>query len=442
MIFAWSITAALLVLLIGVALHSRRLYSRVVAARETRERLMRELVDEQRSCAASTAKFDTFLEATADSVLSVDASGWCHLLNQPACELFGNSTVPQTLLTATQCAELDELLKISRSKPGVGEPVRGEVILHAFQGKIMQALICRSPLAGIAPSEHLILLRDITNLRRLETMRRDFVANVSHELRTPLSSVMAMTETLLDGALEDEEVARHFLRTIMRETDRLVRLTADLLDLSRAETRPVFRSESDIAALIRDVAGRLSSQTAKAGIAFTTDVPEHLTVECDEDEISQVLMNLIENAVKYTPRGGSVTVTARDIETRIEVEVSDSGIGILRQDLPRLFERFYRVDKARSRQSGGTGLGLSIVKHIIERHRGSLWVRSEYNHGSIFGFSLPRINAPDALPSAAPLSLNTASIHQSGNYNEYLAVSSQVIAEALPGEAASTLAHG
>ncbi len=441
MIFAWSITAALLVLLTGVALHSRRLYSRVVAAREMRERLMRELADEQKSCAAATAKFDTFLEATADSVLSVDSSGWCHLLNPPASDLFGASTLPQTLLTATQCAELDELLKSSRSKPGSGEPVRGEVVLHAFQGKIMQVLICRSPIAGKAPSEHLILMRDITNLRRLETMRRDFVANVSHELRTPLSSVMAMTETLLDGALEDEEVARHFLRTIMRETDRLVRLTADLLDLSRAETRPVFRSESDIAALIRDVAGRLSSQTAKAGIAMTTDVPEHLVVECDEDEISQVLMNLIENAVKYTPKGGSVIITARDVETHIEVEVSDSGIGILRQDLPRLFERFYRVDKARSRQSGGTGLGLSIVKHIIERHRGGLWVRSEYNHGSIFGLSLPRFTAPGAFPNAAPSAPSAASIPQSGNYNEYFAVSSQDAADTSAGETAAALAQ-
>ena len=438
MIFAWSFSAALIAILIGVAFHSRRLYSRVVAARETRERLMRELSDARKSSAASTAKFDTFLEATADSVLSVDVSGWCHLLNQPACDLFGASTAQQTLLTATQCAELDELLKISRGKADSSEPVRGEVVLHAFQGKIMQVLICRSPIAGVAPSEHLILLRDITNLRRLETMRRDFVANVSHELRTPLSSVMAMTETLLDGALEDEEVARHFLRTIMRETDRLVRLTADLLDLSRAETRPVSRSESDVAVLVRDVVSRLSSQTAKAGIAMSTDVPEHLRVECDEDEISQVLMNLIENAVKYTPKGGSVTVTAHDFESRIDVEVSDSGIGIMRQDLPRLFERFYRVDKARSRQSGGTGLGLSIVKHIIERHRGGLWVRSEYNHGSVFGFCLPRFTTQDAAASAIP-SLSSTTIPQPGNYNEYIAVSSQYNTDNFSGEVSSII---
>ncbi len=440
MIFAWSLSAALLAVLIGVMLHSRRLYSRVVAAREVRERLMRELADEQKSCAASTAKFDTFLEATADSVLSVDSSGWCHLLNQPALDLFGVTTVPQTLLTATQCAELDELLKTSRSKPDSGEPVRGEVILHAFQGRIMQVLICRSLMAGMAPPEHLILLRDITNLRRLETMRRDFVANVSHELRTPLSSVMAMTETLLDGALEDEEVARHFLRTIMRETDRLVRLTADLLDLSRAETRPVSRSESNIAALIRDVAGRLSSQTAKASITMTIEVPEHLTVECDEDEIGQVLMNLIENAVKYTPREGSVTITARMQETQIEVEVADTGIGILHQDLPRLFERFYRVDKARSRQSGGTGLGLSIVKHIIERHHGGLWVRSEYNHGTVFGFSLPKLNTVSASTTIPPL--NAAQIvRHPGNYYEYLAVSSQSNADIVGDVSPATLVH-
>ena len=420
MVIAWSISIALLVILVGVALHTRRLYTRIISAGATRERLMGELAAAQRFSEASTTKFETFLAATADCVLSVDAASWCHLLNAPARELFGEHSSPQTLLSVTQCAELDEVVKHSRSATEAAEPQRGEVVLHAFGGRVMQVLISQSTSHATVSPEHLILLRDITNLRRLETMRRDFVANVSHELRTPLTSVMAMTETLLDGALEDQEVARHFLRTIMRETDRLVRLTADLLDLSRAETRPVSKVETDLAALIRDIVNRLSRQTSKAGLILTIETPDRLMIECDEDEISQVLLNLIENAVKYTPKDGSVNVGARVSGGSVNVEVADTGIGILRQDLPRLFERFYRVDKDRSRQSGGTGLGLSIVKHIIERHEGGLWVRSEYNHGSVFGFSLPQIGYNSS--AQAPTVPDSLRADRLEHQNEYVVV--------------------
>jgi len=247
-----------------------------------------------------------------------------------------------------------------------------------------------APGISMDPPAFVAIMRDRTDLRRLELVRRDFVANVSHELRTPLSSIKAMAETLLDGALNDSEVSMHFLETIISESDRLVRLSADLLDLSRVESRPVVKIPNDLANLAVEVCVRHATQARDAGVALDVDAKSPLVAPCDSDEIAQVLVNLIDNAIKYSTRNGKVSVRAYEENDEIVFAVQDTGIGILRQDLPRLFERFYRADKARSRASGGTGLGLAIVKHIVERHGGRVWVESEYNKGSTFWFAIPK----------------------------------------------------
>jgi two-component system phosphate regulon sensor histidine kinase PhoR len=169
-----------------------------------------------------------------------------------------------------------------------------------------------------------------------------------------------------------------------------VRLTDDLLELSRVESMPLERKYCDLAALIEDVVARFGSQISKASLDIHMDIVRPLSSECDPDEISQVLVNLIDNAIKYTSVHGKVEIRAMEMDGWAVFEISDNGIGILQQDIPRLYERFYRTDKARSRESGGTGLGLAIVKHIVERHNGEVWVRSEYNHGSTFGFAIAR----------------------------------------------------
>ena len=330
--------------------------------------------------AAGTPHWQALLETTEDAILLADAEGHIRQSNSVASALFGISG-SGTLLARTLSSELEDLYRTAiRRQTGVER----EVTLS----QPPRALYVR--IAPIGPNEYLLVLRDLTELRRLERVRRDFVANVSHELRTPLTSIKAMAETLLDGALNDAEVAPRFLQTIIRESDRLVRLSADLLDLSRVEAVGIEKKPVDLTPLVIEVAGRLSSQAEKADVSLVSTIRTSLIVHADRDEMAQVLVNLLDNAIAYTPRGGVVSLSAAETADTLTIAVADTGIGILSHDIPRLFERFYRADKARSRASGGTGLGLSIVKHIVENHGGTVAVESEYNKGSVFSFTLPK----------------------------------------------------
>ncbi len=239
-----------------------------------------------------------------------------------------------------------------------------------------------------------MILHDITELRRLEQVRTEFVANVSHELRTPLTAIQGYLETLLDGALEEREHARKFLEIVFRHTERLGRLTDDLTDLSNIELGKVTlrlepTSIAEIAeSVVAIISPRASGGQVKVEARLPADLPEVLA---DRDRLSQILINLVDNAVKYTPKGGQVTVEGRvDASGMIEVAVRDTGVGIPKADLPRLTERFYRVDKARSRDLGGTGLGLAIVKHLVLAHGGELDIESELWKGTTVRFTLPR----------------------------------------------------
>jgi two-component system phosphate regulon sensor histidine kinase PhoR len=239
-----------------------------------------------------------------------------------------------------------------------------------------------------------LVFQDLTRLRQLETVRRDFISNISHELRTPLAALKALTETLQDSALDDPPSARRFLAQIELEVDSLSQMVTELLELSRIESGRVplhfiGKQPQDIA---HAAVERLSLQAARAGLTISVDVsPDLPQVLVDPIRIEQVLVNLLHNAIKFTQQGGKVTVSARADDSKMPVEqiifsVIDTGAGISSIDLPRVFERFYKTDRARS--GSGTGLGLAIARHLVEAHGGRIWVESQVGKGSTFFFSL------------------------------------------------------
>jgi two-component system phosphate regulon sensor histidine kinase PhoR len=241
------------------------------------------------------------------------------------------------------------------------------------------------------------VFHDVTEVRRLEKVRMEFVANVSHELRTPLTSIKGFVETLKRGALDERENALNFLDIIERHTDRLNRLITDLLELSRVETgkkkmdfQPI-RVEELINRVISHFVEISNRELQKIKLNIPSDLP---MVLADEEGIETVLRNLLDNAIRYTPEKGEIDIISTDKDDYIEIAVADNGIGIPSKDLPRIFERFYCVDRARSRELGGTGLGLSIVKHIIESHGGTVSVESEVGKGSRFTFTLSKVSKP------------------------------------------------
>ena len=236
----------------------------------------------------------------------------------------------------------------------------------------------------------MLLFQDLTQLRRLETVRKDFVSNISHELRTPLASLNALVETLMEGALDDPPAARRFIRLMETEIYNLTQLVNELLDLSRIESGklPLSFHRLTPMALIQPAYERMALQAERAGISLIQECPQDLPVVfADPDRITQVLINLIHNAIKFTPDGGRITISAYLDGEQIVFFVRDTGVGIDRKDLGRIFERFYKADQART--SVGTGLGLSIARHMIESHGGYIWAESVVGEGSTFSFSLP-----------------------------------------------------
>jgi two-component system phosphate regulon sensor histidine kinase PhoR len=245
-----------------------------------------------------------------------------------------------------------------------------------------------------------VVLHDVTELRRLERVRQDFVANVSHEFKTPLTAIQGFAETLLSGALEDARNNRRFLEIIRDHAARLASLTDDLLKLARIEAGKleVEFVPVNILELVEQCAETALLKASRKQIAFETDVPSALpAIRGDTGLLREVLQNLLDNAIQYTPEAGRIRVSVAVNGREATITVSDTGVGIPLAEQERIFERFYRVDAARSREAGGTGLGLSIAKHIVEAHGGRLWVESEVGHGSKFSFSISLANQP--LPS-------------------------------------------
>jgi two-component system phosphate regulon sensor histidine kinase PhoR len=244
---------------------------------------------------------------------------------------------------------------------------------------------------GAPPVRAFVSIQDITDLRRLERVRQDFVANVSHELRTPLTTIRAMTETIQEEAGGEKlpEIVPRYLQKIIDEVDRLSLIANDLLVLSASESNPVRKQGCDLAEIIRACVSQLERKAKERGLELTFEGPDHLLIEANHTQMSQVVLNLLDNALNYTVRG-SVVARLASAEENVVFEVRDTGLGIASEHLPRIFERFYRVDKGRSRSTGGTGLGLSIVKHIVEAHGGTVEVESELNEGSTFRVTLPK----------------------------------------------------
>ncbi len=296
-----------------------------------------------------------------------------------------------------------------------GELARGNFLAKAPEGEKGELGVLSSQLKDTA--EHLQkaveqLRREHTELERLERVRKDFVINVSHELRTPLASIQGYTETLMDGALEDDVNNMRFLGIIRHNAERLARLTADLMTLSRIELKSQdFQMASyALADLLNNALDTVRPIAERKGILLLEAAGVGgMTVHADSEAVHQILSNLLDNAMKYTPEGGSITVgaTVRGagapgasvIDRRVEISVADTGAGIPAEELPRLFERFYRVDKARSRELGGTGLGLAIVKHLVLSHGGEVRVESEFGRGSTFYFTLPLEVSPTVYQS-------------------------------------------
>ncbi|MEA4847995.1 MAG: ATP-binding protein [Clostridiaceae bacterium] len=238
----------------------------------------------------------------------------------------------------------------------------------------------------------MLVLQDVTEQEKLDKMRKEFVANVSHELRTPLTTIRSYTETLLDGALDNKEYTVNFLTVINSESERMTRLVKDLLQLSKLDyDKMEWNMKSlNILNIVRDCVVKMEMAAKQKSQSLTFEaLGELCEINGDKDRIEQVIINIIGNAIKYTPEKGIIKVTAKRSENNVEVRIADSGMGIPKEDLPRLFERFYRVDKARSRAMGGTGLGLSIAKNIVEAHKGSIRIESEYGKGSEVIISFP-----------------------------------------------------
>lgn len=268
----------------------------------------------------------------------------------------------------------------------------GEVTVHGKKNQILEVRLVPFTQEGI---KGLIgFFRDITEEKKVEAIKRDFVANVSHELRTPLASIKGYSETLLDGGMEDKSVLKNFLTIIDRHANRMTALIEDLLTLSMLESHqmPLNFEPLDIRNLLNSIIQGFEKQANDKGIALLVDIMEtdKSTQEImgDKVRLEQVIVNLIDNAIKYTNKG-TVKVSTMILNSMLQIDVQDTGIGIPDKDIPRIFERFYRVDKGRSRELGGTGLGLAIVKHIIQGHKGKIWVNSKVGVGTTFSILLP-----------------------------------------------------
>ncbi len=364
---------------------------------------------------AERARLAAILDQLTDGVLIADADGRIQLANPAAEKIFGagRTMVGQTVTVALRHHQLVETWR----KCQQSSQIQSESVELPASRQFIQLVAIPDRSTGGS----LLMLQDLTRIRRLETVRRDFISNVSHELRTPLASLKALTETLNEGALEDPPAARRFLGRIQTEVDALTQMATELLELSRIESGqvPLELRKTAPGWLVRASADRMRAQADRARVNLRVEIPETLPEVCaDASRLEQVLVNLIHNAIKFTPAGGEVTLSAspltpsssplrRDGNRRshpqggdprhggdpsqagggVLFSVKDTGIGIPADDLPRIFERFYRVD--RSRSGGGTGLGLSIARHLVEAHGGKIWAESREGAGSTFYFTIP-----------------------------------------------------
>ena len=327
------------------------------------------------------------LEHMADGVIIADGDGQVLLINPAAAQLLQTSArdaVGRSLAQVLRHHQLIQLWRRSRER----HEEQAATVEVDLQGLFVQAIV--TPLPEPSRQGFLVILQDLTRIRRLETVRRDFVSNISHELRTPLASLKALAETLRDGALEDPPAAKRFLDRMETEVDSLAQMVQELLELSRIESgrAPLRLEPVAVAEVVMPPVERLRPQAERAGLTLAVHVGAGLPpIVADAERLRLVITNLVHNAIKFTPPQGQVTVTASAAGNEVTISVRDTGVGIASEDLPRIFERFFKADRARS--GGGTGLGLAIAKHIVQAHGGRIWVESRRGEGSTFFVSLP-----------------------------------------------------
>ncbi len=346
-------------------------------------------------------RLKSVLDHMISGVMLIDKLGSIVLLNRTAEDILGFSAQELIGRQYDETHQQNELIRLIRDCMTSNEHIRDDLIFYYPEERVLEANLLPMTVNG-AYSGIVIVLHDITAIRRLERMRSEFVANVSHELRTPITAIKGFAETLISGAMDDKETAMSFLQIIHDESNRLNRLIEDTLALSKIESKrvPMQFTPIDLESFIEHTVEMIRHEADKRRIKIEPSIMDQIFIEGDEDRMRQIMINLLSNAITYTPEGGDIKVIVQSISTgyqsfteneKVRIIVKDTGMGIPKKDIPRIFERFYRVDKARSRSSGGTGLGLSIVKHLVELHQGTVRVESTVGVGTSFIIELPVI---------------------------------------------------
>ena len=349
------------------------------------QKLAEELEERLEELAQERNRFGAVLEGMSEAVIALDEYRRVTLINDAGIHLLGVGEQPigKTILETIRVPELNDLLNQV-------EPGKEARIEFDFGASIRRRVLATA--SRRAAGDYVIVFLDVTELRRLEGLRRDFVSNVSHELRTPVSVLRANAETLLGGAMDDPEAAPRFLRSIMVNAERLSNLISDLLDISRIEEGKyrLDLEEVPLSLSLRRAAAALETEAIGRGMSVKIEACGEQRVRADVKALDQVLFNLLDNAVKYTQDGGNVILRAAEGEGAVRIEVEDDGPGVEPRFRGRLFERFFRVDKGRSREMGGTGLGLSIVKHLVSAMDGTVGMVPARTGGSVFWLELPK----------------------------------------------------
>jgi two-component system phosphate regulon sensor histidine kinase PhoR len=354
------------------------------------DRTIRTLTEERNLSSA-------ILGSMVEGVAVVNASERLVFANPGFAEILSLDVPPQSGRALVEVVRQTELIEAVRQVLK-GEPrVEAEIVTGTLRQRFFAATVASVHAADASGA--IIVLHDITELRKLERVRRDFVANVSHELRTPLTAIQGFSETLLAGAIDDPQNRVRFLEIILEHSKRLARLTDDLLMLSKmdADRLNLEISRLSVSQFVESCVETTQRPATEKDLRVSINLAERIPdVAADRRRLAEILQNLLDNAIQYTPPGGQIMVSASADGDEVTFTVSDTGIGIPQADQPRIFERFYRVDVARSREVGGTGLGLAIAKHLVEVHGGRIWVDSEVGQGSQFHFTVPIFDAERA----------------------------------------------
>lgn len=350
--------------------------------------LARNLQEMRKSQEMQQDRLAALIENMGSGLILIDKKGYISLINRPYKELFRVHDSEYTNKLYYEVIQQQEITAIIEELFMTEQKVRKQTFIPLSHGR-QHFEIYGVPIIGTNDVWRGILLvfHDISDIKKLEQVRKDFVANVSHELKTPITSIKGFSETLLDGAMQDKQALEAFLKIILQESDRLQSLVQDLLDLSKMEQLGFHLSiqQYNIRTTLEEVIAILEKKAAEKEIKLQFEMDQNsILIEGDADRLKQVFLNLVSNAISYTPSGGHVFLRLSESASKIVIEVKDTGIGMEESEISRIFERFYRVDKARSRNSGGTGLGLAIVKHIIEAHKGNIIVTSQVGEGTTF----------------------------------------------------------